>query len=274
METEGREQRFVFGEAAELYDRARAGYPDALVEDVLGFVQGDGRPLRALEVGAGTGKATVAFAVRGLEILALEPSPAMAAVAMRHCRRFPGVRIAGATFEEWPVEASGFDLLFSAQAWHWVDPSVRYVKAARALRAGGTLALFWHETHWRGEPLRDELDELYRRLAPELHARNPSFPGLSHRREDDEVATEITGAGLFAEVTARTYPWLASLTGDGLVELLESQSDHRLLPEERRAQLFEALCELVSAHGGEIEVPCRTFLALARRRELPPRPPR
>jgi SAM-dependent methyltransferase len=274
METEGREQRFVFGEAAELYDRARAGYPEALVDDVLGFIRAGGRPLRALEVGAGTGKATVAFAVRGLEILALEPSPAMAAVAMRHCSRFPGVRIAGATFEEWPVEASGFDLLFSAQAWHWVDPSVRYVKAARALRAGGTLALFWHETHWRGEPLRDELDELYRRLAPELHARNPSFPGLSHRREDDEVATEITGAGLFAEVTARTYPWLASLTGDGLVELLESQSDHRLLPEERRAQLFEALCELVSAHGGEIEVPCRTFLALARRRELPPRPPR
>jgi SAM-dependent methyltransferase len=269
METEGREQRFVFGEAAELYDRARAGYPDALVEDVLGFVQGDGRPLRALEVGAGTGKATMVFAVRGLEILALEPSPAMAAVAMRHCSRFPGVRIVGATFEDWTVDASGFDLLFSAQAWHWVDPSVRYVKAAQVLRAGGTLALFWHETHWRGEPLRDELDDLYRRLAPELHARNPGFPGLRPRRQDDqgdEVAAEITGTGLFADVTAQTYPWLASLTGDGLVELLESQSDHRLLPEETRARLFEVLCELVAAHGGEIVVPHTSFLALARRR--------
>ena len=269
MESEVREQRFVFGEAAELYDRARAGYPEELVEEVLRFTGVEVGRLRALEVGAGTGKATVAFAARGLDILALEPSPGMAAVAMRHCGRFPGVRIVGATFEDWPVDARGFDLLFSAQAWHWVDPSVRYVKAAEALRAGGTLALFWHETNWHGEPLRDELDDLYRRLAPELHARNPGFPGLRPRREDDdgdELAAEITAAGRFADVTARTYPWLASHTGDGLVEVLASQSDHRLLPEATRARLFEALRELVALRGGEVVVPHRTFLALARRR--------
>jgi SAM-dependent methyltransferase len=265
METEGREQRFVFGEAAELYDRVRAGYPAALVDDVLGFTGVDEARLRALEVGAGTGKATVAFAVRGLEILALEPSPAMAAVAMRHCRRFPRVRIAGATFEEWPVEAGGFHLLFSAQAWHWVDPSLRYVKAARALRPGGTLALFWHRTHWQGERLRDELDDLYRRLAPELHARNPGFPGLNQSGDDDGLPREMTGAGLFTGVTIRTYPWLASLTADGLVGLLESQSDHRLLPEETRHRLFDALRALVVAHGGEVVVPHTTVLALARR---------
>ncbi|MGD0447678.1 MAG: class I SAM-dependent methyltransferase [Candidatus Dormibacteria bacterium] len=265
MESGGREQRFVFGEVAELYDRARAGYPEPLVDDVLDYVQGDGSSLRALEVGAGTGKATVAFARRDVEIVALEPSPAMAAVAMWHCSRFPGVKIAGSTFEAWPVEASGFDLLFSAQAWHWVHPSVRYVKAAQALRAGGTLALFWNETYWHGEPLRDELDEIYRRRAPELLARNPGFPGLNPRREDDEVVSDITGDGQFADVTTRSYPWLTSLAGHGLVELLGTQSDHRLLPEERRAQLFVALGELVAAHGGEIEVPRRTFLVLARR---------
>jgi ubiquinone/menaquinone biosynthesis C-methylase UbiE len=266
METERREQRFVFGEVAELYDRARAGYPEELVDDVLAFVEGNGRALRALEVGAGTGKATRAFARRGLEILALEPSPAMSAVAMRHCSQFSGVRFVSATFENWPVEVSGFDLLFSAQAWHWVDTSVRYVKAARALRPDATLALFWNETHWRGEPLRDELDEVYRRLVPELHARNPSFPGLSPRPEDDEMAADITGAGVFADTTTRTYPWRARLTGERLVELLGTQSDHRLLPEEARAQLFEALGELVAAHGGEVVVPHRTFLALARRK--------
>jgi SAM-dependent methyltransferase len=264
-----REQRFVFGEAAELYDRVRAGYPEALVEEVLRFTGVEVERIRALEVGAGTGKATVAFAARGMEILALEPSPGMAAVATRHCRGFPRVRIVGVTFEDWPVEEGGFDLLFSAQAWHWVDPSVRYPKAAEALRAGGTLALFWHESNWQGEPLRDQLDDLYRRLAPELHARNPSLPGLSPRRPDGgdgEVAAEIRGAGHFEDVAVRTYPWLARHTGDELVEVLESQSDHRLLPEPTRARLFEALRELVALRGGEVVVPHRTFLALARRR--------
>jgi hypothetical protein len=80
------------------------------------------------------------------------------------------------------------------------------------------------------------------------------------------VASDITGDGLFVDVTTRTYPWLASLAGHGLVELLGTQSEHRLLPEERRAQLFEALGELVAAHGGEVVVPHRTFLAFARRR--------
>jgi SAM-dependent methyltransferase len=266
METEAREQRFVFGEAAELYDRARAGYPDALIDDVLDFVPGHGRPLRALEVGAGTGKATVAFANRGVEIVAIEPDPAMGAVAMRHCQPFPRVRIECTTFEDWPVEESGFDLLFSAQAWHWVDPSVRYVKAAQALSPGGTLALFWHETHWQGEPVRDELDALYRHLAPALHARNPGFPGLNQGGEDDALSREITETGLFAGVITRAYPWSASLTAERLVELLWSQSDHRRLPEETRNRLFDAVRAVVAGHGGEVVVPHTTLLAMACRR--------
>src|SRR6266702_3675986 len=117
-----RQQRLVFGEVAELYDKARAAYPDALIDDVIGFAGADGAGLRALGVGAGTGKATVGFAARGLEILALEPSAAMAAVAMRNCQQFPGVRIEPASFEGWPAEPGGFGLLYSAQAWHWVQP--------------------------------------------------------------------------------------------------------------------------------------------------------
>jgi SAM-dependent methyltransferase len=101
-----REQRLVFGEVAELYDRARAAYSEAVIDDVLRFAGGDGSRLRALEFGAGTGKATVAFAVRGLAIVAIEPSAAMAAVARRNCKPFPNVRLECTTFEDWAVEAN------------------------------------------------------------------------------------------------------------------------------------------------------------------------
>jgi SAM-dependent methyltransferase len=177
-----REQRLVFVAVAELYDRARAAYSEAVIDDVLRFAGGDGSRLRALEVGAGTGKATVAFAVRGLAIVAIEPSAAMAVVARRNCKPFPNVRLECTTFEDWAVEANPFDLVFSAQAWHWVTPEVRYVKAAEALAGGGTLALFWHRTRWQGEDLRAELEDLYRRLVPELYAKDPGFPGLTQPR--------------------------------------------------------------------------------------------
>jgi SAM-dependent methyltransferase len=89
------ERRLSFGEVAELYDRARPSYPEALVEDLIELA-GAGT---ALEVGAGTGKATVLFGQRGVSVLALEPSAEMAAVARRRCARFPEVSIQQVEFE-------------------------------------------------------------------------------------------------------------------------------------------------------------------------------
>ena len=51
----------MFGEVVQDYDQVRPGYPDDLVDDVTAL-SGAGP---ALEVGAGTGKATVSFAARG-----------------------------------------------------------------------------------------------------------------------------------------------------------------------------------------------------------------
>ena len=262
-----REQRLVFGEVAELYDRVRAGYPDAVVDDVIGFAGADGPHLRALEVGAGTGKATVGFAARGLEILALEPSAEMAAVARRNCQPFPWVRIESATFEDWPAAAGRFGLVFSAQAWHWIRPEVRYQKAAVALRSGGVLALLWNRVRWQGEPLRDDLEDLYRRLVPDLYARHPAFPGLTARPEDGDRGNEMRRTGLFRDETVRTYPWPAEFTTDSFLDLLQSQSDHRLLAEGTRARLLDAVRQVIDSRGGRVEVPHVTLLVTGHLRD-------
>jgi SAM-dependent methyltransferase len=261
-----RPQRLVFGEAPELYDKARPGYSGAVVEDVLSFAGLHGPDGRALEVGAGTGKATVAFAPTGLDVLALEPDPAMGAVARRHCQPFANVRIETSGFEDWPVQAGAFDLVFSAQAWHWLDPRVRYQKAAQALVPGGTLALFWHRIDWHKEPLRDELDDLYQRAAPELYARRPGFPGLSSRSLDDKWAAEADASGLFHGAVARTHPWSATYTAATLTELLRTQSDHRMLDEGTRADLMNGVTEIIAGHGGTVTVPHVALLVMAHQR--------
>jgi SAM-dependent methyltransferase len=107
------------------------------------------RPLpRVLEVGAGTGKATVLLAERGLEVVALEPSVEMAAVARRNCGRFPHVAVTDVTFQNWPAEREAFQLVVSAQAWHWIAAEVRYSKARDVLTPGGALAVFWNRPLW------------------------------------------------------------------------------------------------------------------------------
>lgn len=262
-----REQRLVFGEAAELYDRARASYPDSVIADVFDFASSGSGVGRALEVGAGTGKATVSFADRGVEIVALEPDPAMAAVAKRNCQHFPNVSIETVSFEEWRPESAGFDLVFSAQAWHWVRPEVRYINASESLRPNGTLALFWHRFQWSDDdPVRQELDDLYRTTAPELYARRPGFPGLTPLHFDDYMIGEVTATERFTDVQARFHPWSATFDGPGFIDLLATQSDHRLLSEADRASLFESVGQIVSDHGGQITIPHETFLLLARHR--------
>ena len=257
----GREQRFVFGEVADLYDRARPGYPQALVDDVLGFC---GLPApRVLEVGAGTGKATVAFAARGLEIVALEPTPEMAAVAARNCAAFPRVTVEVATFEEWQGRGSGFDLVLAAQSWQWLRPGVRCRKAHEELRAGGALALFWNIPLWEDAGLRAQLDAVYERHAPELGAMG-AFPGLRASKEMASMREELDSSGLFEPLTQSLYRSSVAYSVEGWLDLLNTHSDHRLLPEARRSSLLNAVAEALNRRGGAFEMAYETQLYLTR----------
>ncbi|MCX4807964.1 class I SAM-dependent methyltransferase [Streptomyces sp. NBC_01214] len=132
----------VFGEVAELYAAARPGYADALAAEVLAYADPGGRT--AVEVGAGTGKATVAFAAPGPSVVCIEPDPRMARVLRRNTSRHPGVRVHGGSFAERRPGGRRSGLLFAAASWHWVDPVRRRDLVRDALAPGGAVALFWN----------------------------------------------------------------------------------------------------------------------------------
>jgi SAM-dependent methyltransferase len=258
-----RERRLSFGEVAELYDRTRPSYPEALVDDVVAFARlrpGD----RVLEVGAGTGRATVLVAARGISIAALEPSPQMAAIARRNCRRYPNVTIEEVEFEHWrPPER--FRLLISAQAWHWITPELRYVAARAALADGGALAAFWNIVCWDGCPVRDELRDAYRRQAPEL-ARDPGPMYPREQRPDPcaEWKHEIGSAHGFERPEVRSYSWSSEYATDAYVSMLRTHSDHIVLARDRREGLLAAVGEVLDRNGGTLRVHYVTHLCLAR----------
>ena len=131
--------RLTFGIDAELYDRMRPNYPAEMFED-LAEITGIGPGCRVLEIGPGTGQATLPLARRGCELIGVELSPRLAAVARRKTAHFADVSIDVAAFEDWPLPAEPFDVVVSATAFHWIDPEVRVTKAADALRPGGVLA--------------------------------------------------------------------------------------------------------------------------------------
>jgi SAM-dependent methyltransferase len=134
-----RELALSFGAAAQVYDQARPGYPAALFTHVAGQMPGP----RALEVGAGTGKASSGLVRAGLEVTCVEPDAAMAAVLAKRFAPSAPVRVEVTRFEDF-ADPLTYDGLISAQAWHWADPVTRMDRAARLVRSGGFLGLIWN----------------------------------------------------------------------------------------------------------------------------------
>jgi SAM-dependent methyltransferase len=250
--------RTSFDRSAELYDAARPSYPEALVDEA---VARSGIPAggRILEIGAGTGKATVPFARRGYAIVALEPGGNMAAVLRRRMSAFPGVAVEETTFEAWSGADRSFDLVISAQAFHWVDPAVRYVKAAAALRSGGALALIRNETAGLDPELRSEMDAAYARWFPAV-TWTAARDTIESKRV--ELTREIERSGLFGPVQAASCPWIASYTTRQYLDLLATHSDHALLEPALRTSLYGAIANAIERRGGRIEVPYVAVLLL------------
>lgn len=254
--------RTSFDRKAELYDAARPSYAEAMVDEVIARsgIPSDGK---ILEIGAGTGKATVPFARRGRKLVALEPGANMAAILRKNLAAFPKVEIETTTFEAWGGADGSFDLVISAQALHWIDPDVRYAKAAAALRPGGALALIRNEISDLAPALRADLEAAYARYFPApiwTAARNT----IEAQRRD--LTAEIEGSGLFTKVHAGFFPCPVSYSRAQYLDLLDTHSDHALLDPGFRDPLYQAIGAAIDRHGGRIEVPYVSMALLGFRR--------
>jgi len=132
-------QRALFDGVAELYEASRRSYPTEIV-DLVAATVGLQAGSRVLEVGCGTGQLSEELWRRQLTVMAIDIGPSMIATARRRLGE-ADVHFEVTSFEDLEAPEGSFDLVVSATAFHWVDPEVKFVKAAQLLRPGGWLAL-------------------------------------------------------------------------------------------------------------------------------------
>lgn len=261
-------RRTVFGEVAEVYDAFRPGYCDDLVSQVLAYAGLDGRP--AVEVGAGTGKATVLFAERGVRLTCVEPDPRMAEVLRRNTAGYPDVRVEVSDFERWQRDGRRFRLLFAATCWHWVAPERRWDLAHAALEPGGAVALFWNQHGISDDALYDELSEVDRYFGIDHsphRERACDFgdqPGVWGREDQHWPTTECLADGRFTDLRSLRFRQDTRYGTEHYLGYLSSISAYRILPDDRREAVLDATGQVLEAHGGGIGMCHVSDLFLAR----------
>ena len=254
--------RETFDRVANEYDANRPSYPAQLFDDVLRFSSVTPAS-HLLEIGCGTGHATEVFASRGLRIHAIEMGEQMAALARSRLKPFPRVSIEVADFDRWST-SQRYHLVYAATAWHWLDPATREQKIASLLHPSGWLAI-WRNQHIRNGSSDDFLDAaqpVYARLAPELALERGQ---LATAANVVAAARYHIAPDPFVEQEPHLYLWNRAYTSGQYVAMLNTHSDHQLLPADRRTQLFEELATLIDTHyGGSVLKDYATILQTAR----------
>lgn len=237
-----------FGSTADQYERYRLDYPDELLDAALQYA---GLPLRsALEVGAGTGKATRLFASHGIAVTALEPDAEMAQVLERMTRGLP-VEPVVTTFEQF-VTADRFDLVYAAAAWHWTDRATRWSRAVKLLVPGGVLAVFGGPAELHDPALFAAVDEIEKQLLPD------DDPAVVHPFSIEDMAATV---GL-ADSAQRDLSRVTPTTVADFLGRLGTVSAYLMLSAEARA---EALDRVGAVLPDRVDVDSTVRLFLARK---------
>ena len=272
----------VFDEIAAEYDRHRPAYPDELVDQacqVAGIGSGD----HVLEVGCGSGQLTRGLVARGLHVTALEPGKSLLALARQNLEGAAEVEFVNAQFEDALLRREQFQAVFSASAFHWIDPEVSWQKTADVLVPGGTLALVQYCGIEEPRSKRDQEAVLavMRKVAPDIAANWPAYrdldatlAGVEQRRGNVSEAWAWLGSydigqdyarSLFGDVQLAVMPKLIEHTPDQLNAAVRTMSFYaRLSPGQRQAleREYQAIYERL---GRPIRASIVAALVTARR---------
>lgn len=278
----------AFDRVAEAYDEARRGYPASLIDRAaeVGRLSADSR---VLEIGCGTGKLTEALVARGFRVDAVDPGPNMVEVARRRFAGADDVSFHIGRFENVELPTTHFDAVFSATAFHWVDPAVGWRKAAAHLKPGGLLALlsYINPRDEQSSAIQDQFASLLRKHAPELAAewRPPLdfdriLAGAHDRRANvsevwdwlmqgglqrpSMVVSEASHLFVDVEVSSETYRF--EQTADELHAMFRTTATYLRLSVAQREALEADERRWIEDNGGTVRFSLAVVMLTARRR--------
>lgn len=250
----------AFGAAATAYAQHRPDYAQAAVRWALEPAPGP----RVLDLGAGTGKLTATLVELGVEVIAVEPDPAMLAELRR---ALPAVRARPGSAEAVPLPDASVDAVLAGNAMHWFDLDVAGPEIARVLVPGGILAGLWNVFDDRV----DWVAELERISGSAAIGPRDTFS--SWRAETAEAHFPNLGSlAQFGSPERAEFPHEQRRTADSLVATLATKAGMLVMPEQEQEATLGRVRALLASRPetarGEFTLPLLTGVLRVRRAEL------
>lgn len=227
-----------FDQSAMYYDMYRPGYPKELVQDI-GDITGISSQSRLLEIGAGSGKATDDYVKKGYQIDCYELGPTLASIGINKFRSTGRVHYHIGRFEHQDLPSQVYDLVFCAQAFHWIEKPLGYERIHHCLSKASYMALYWNRYYDDGSPETKVLYDICR-----TYQLLPVMTRDEINQITDLTIKEIDQTDLFGRVKYREYPWSESTTKKGFINFLKTSNSYIGMDESLKRQLHKELNQL------------------------------
>lgn len=258
---QGSNRRWSFDRNATTYTDGRPPYPARVYEflEEIGALQPGAR---VLEIGPGSGQATVELLARGAEVDAVELGANLAARLQERIAD-PRLRVTVGDLHTVDLPAAAYDTVVAATMLHWLDVPPLLPRLAATLRPGGWLVAWWTVF---GDPevttpFRQRVDRIYRDRMP--HEWRPADEMPRAMRVEDRLA-ELTEGGHFGEPRFDLVRWTARFTSEQVRALFATFPNVAELDPLTRREHLDALAAAADAEGGVIDDPFVTAVYAVR----------
>lgn len=256
---------WTFDTAATVYEKMRPGYVDELYQVLFDYISIDENS-NVVEVGSGGGQATAPVLKTGCKLTAVEYGEQFSELLREKFKDYLGFSVLTGKFEDMEFEESGYDLVFSATAFHWVPEKIGYEKVYSMLKPGGVFARFAnHPNRDKENPLlAKEIDKLYDEYYHKFH-NTKRKKSLEYTEEQAKELAMIAEKYGFADIRYALFYRERVFTAKEYIALLGTYSDHIAIDEEIRRKFFSRIEEAISKHGGTITIYDTIDLQLSRK---------
>ena len=256
---------WTFNTVASEYDKWSPTYVQELYEDTFAYKKVE-QSSNVLEIGIGTGQATVPILETGCTLIAVELGDKLAEFTRQKFSGYKNFSVVNMPFQDFACQNGSLDFIFSAGAFHWIPEEIGYTKVYNMLKSGGVFARFAKHPYYNKNGQECGQEKLHIAMQ-KVYSKYMSYskPTPEYTEDKAKARADIAAKYGFTDIDYRLYYRTHTYNSQDYISLIATYSDHIVLEESKRDGFYGGIKAAIDSHGGTITLYDTIDLNLARK---------